>query len=441
MTLTTETDPQEENYSNNSWYLGYLASNAAGGLTTPLIPLFITFYLGLNVFDVGITSAIASSASVPALIFWGLLSDRYKKRKVFIMVGFIGGFISLLPMLYVHALLPYIFVLIAFQIISMASVPVSTMILIENSSEDKWPGVMGRFNFVASMGTVIGLAFGTIFIAFFANKSSELLVNIYIISAFIYLLSAIIIFLAIPEPKRTIPRRHLSNIHSIRIMERIRFFPSSIIHFVGLGESKTRLGKDLKFYLFCTFLLMFAFQLFFVPYPVFAIDHLGASEVEIYIMYILNSGLGALTYRYTGGVNNRIGIRKSLAFALITRIVIFSVFGAVSFIMFQSALWLIIALIVYGALGSLWSFIGIAETASVTMISPKATRGKTIGYYNSLNGMGQIFGGLLSGIISQYAGYSIDFLIAAVLVIAGTSLILKRTPAKANKGAATSVPG
>ncbi len=75
------------------------------------------------------------------------------------------------------------------------------------------------------------------------------------------------------------------------------------------------------------------------------------------------------------------------------------------------------------------------------MISPKATRGKTIGYYNSLNGMGQIFGGLLSGIISQYAGYSIDFLIAAILVIAGTSLILKRTPAKANKGAATSVPG
>ncbi|MCL4452027.1 MAG: MFS transporter [Candidatus Thermoplasmatota archaeon] len=438
MTSPTETDSAGENYSNNSWYLGYLSSNAAGGLTTPLIPLFITFYLGLNVFDVGITSAIASAASVPALIFWGLLSDRYKKRKVFILVGFMGGFISLLPMLYVHALMSYILVLIAFQVVSMASVPVSTMILIENSSEDKWPAVMGRFNFVASMGTVIGLAFGTVFIAFFANKSSELLVNIYMISAFIYLLSAIIIFLAIPEPNRTISRRKLSDIHSIRIIERIRFFPSTIIHFAGLREGRAPLGRDLKFYLFCTFLLMFAFQLFFVPYPVFAIEHLGASEVEIYIMYILNSGLGAFTYQYTGRINNRIGIRKSLAFALVTRIVIFSIFGAVSFIMFQSALWLIFALIVYGALGSLWSFIGIAETASVTLISPKARRGKTIGYYNSLNGAGQIFGGLLSGIISEYAGYSIDFLIAAVLVIVGTSLILKRTPSKMIKGSVTS---
>jgi MFS family permease len=440
MTSNAETDPQEENYSNHSWYLGYLTSNAAGGLTTPLIPLFITLYLGLYVFDVGITSAIASAASVPALIFWGLLSDKYKKRKIFILVGFIGGFISLLPMLYVHALLSYILVLIAFQIISMASVPVSTMILIENSSEDKWPGVMGRFNFVGSIGTVIGLAFGTIFIAFFASKSSELLINIYLISAFIYLLSAIIIFVAIPEPKKTISRGSITDIHSIRIMERIRFFPSTIIHFIGFREGKTKLGKNLKLYLFCTFLLMFAFQLFFVPYPVFAIDHLGANEVEIYIMYILNSGLGALTYQYTGRINNKIGIRKSLAFALITRIVIFSVFGAVSFIMFKSALWLSIALIVYGALGSLWSFIGIAETASVTMISPKATRGKTIGYYNSLNGMGQIFGGLLSGIISQYVGYSVDFLVAAILVIVGTSLILKRTPVKANKSAGTSVP-
>ena len=95
-------------------------------------------------------------------------------------------------------------------------------------------------------------------------------------------------------------------------------------------------------------------------------------------------------------------------------------------------------MIVYGALGSLWSFIGIAETASVTLISPKARRGKTIGYYNSLNGAGQIFGGLLSGIISEYAGYSIDFLFAAILVIIGTSLILKRTPSKLNRVAVTS---
>lgn len=432
MTVSAGVEPSEESYSKNTWYLGYLSSNAAGGLTTPMIPLFVTVFLGLNVFDVGITSAIASAASVPALIFWGLLSDRYRKRKIFIIVGFLGGFLTLLPMIYVHALMDYILVLVAFQIISMASVPVSTMILIENSSEDKWSGVMGRFNFVASMGTVIGLAFGTVFIAFFASYSGHILVDIYLISAFIYLLSAIVIFLVIPEPKRTLSRRHLNNIHSVRIMERIRFFPSTIIHFAGFRNGKNPLNRELRFYLFCTFLLMFAFQLFFVPYPVFAIQRLGANEVEIYIMYILNSGLGALTYQYTGRVNNRIGIRRSLTIALLARIGIFSTFGVVTFIMSHTSMWVFTALIVYGALGSLWSFIGIAETASVSLKSPKASRGKTIGYYNSLNGAGQIFGGLVSGVISQYIGYSVDFLVAAILVIIGTSLIVKRTPKNAN---------
>ncbi|EQD66983.1 major facilitator superfamily permease, partial [mine drainage metagenome] len=181
--------------------------------------------------------------------------------------------------------------------------------------------------------------------------------------------------------------------------------------------------------------------LFFIPYPVFAIQRLGANEVEIYIMYILNSGLGALTYQYTGRVNNRIGIRKSLTIALVSRVSIFSIFGAISFIMSQSSLWILTALVVYGALGSLWSFIGIAETASVSLKSPKPSRGKTIGYYNSLNGAGQIFGGLASGVISQYVGYSVDFLVAAILVIAGTSLILKRTPSNVSRNTKDTAPG
>ena len=61
-------ETSQESFSHNTWYLGYLTSNISGGLTTPLIPLFITVYLGMNVFYVGITSAIASAASVPALI-------------------------------------------------------------------------------------------------------------------------------------------------------------------------------------------------------------------------------------------------------------------------------------------------------------------------------------------------------------------------------------
>ncbi len=419
-----------ESFARNTWYSGYLASNLAGGLTTPLIPLFVTLYLGLNVFYVGITSATASAASVPALILWGQLSDRYRKRKIFIMIGFLGGFISLLPIVFAHSILPYILVLVAFQVVAMASVPVSTMILIENSSEDKWSGVMGKFNFVSSIGTVLGLASGTAFITFFSYLGSELLVYIYVISAFTYLVAAIIIFIVIPEPRRTVSRHALNNVHSVRIIERIRFFPSTVIHFIGYKEGRVKTSRELKFFLFCTFFLMFAFQLFFVAYPVFMIEKLGAGDFEIFLLYILNSSLGAVTYQLTGRISTRLGTRNMLALALAVRTIVFGTIGLATMMMNQSDFWIVVSLLVYGAIGSMWSFIGIAETTSVSAMSAKSLRGKAIGYYNSLNGVGQIFGGVLSGIISLYLGYSVDFILAAVLVIIGASMILRLTPGK-----------
>ena len=421
-------ETSQESFSHNTWYLGYLTSNISGGLTTPLIPLFITVYLGLNVFYVGITSAIASAASVPALIMWGLLSDRYRRRKIFILIGFFGGFISLLPMIYVRNVIDYIAVLVAFQVVVMACVPVSTMILIENTTEDRWSSVMGRFNFIASIGTVLGLAGGIAFIYYFADIGGRIFLYVYVIAAFVYLVSAIIISIAIPEPKKKLERRRLANLHSTRIMERVRFFPTNVIHFFGLNEGKNRIDRKLKTYLFFTFFLMFSFQMFFVPYPVFVITKLNASTIEIYILYIMNSALGTITFQLTGRVSTRMGLRKMLGTVLMVRIAVFGMTAGIAYIMSPDTTWLIVAILIYGLIGSLWSFIAIAETASVSVMSMKNTRGKAIGYYNSLNGAGQIFGGLLSGAVSLYLGYSMDFLIAAIMVAVGTLMIVRLTP-------------
>ena len=80
------------------WYYSFLPFNVAGGSTSPLIPLFVTEGLAGNVAQVGIISAISSLASVPANIIWGNLSDTLKKRKIFVLIGFIGLAIPLLLM-------------------------------------------------------------------------------------------------------------------------------------------------------------------------------------------------------------------------------------------------------------------------------------------------------------------------------------------------------
>lgn len=395
-----------------------------------MIPLFVTIYLGLNVLYVGITSAVVSAASVPALIFWGMLSDRFRKRKIFIMIGFLGAFASLIPIIFVRDLGQYILVLIVFQLVVMASVPVSTLILVENANRDQWSGVMGKFNTLASIGTVAGLALGIIFVVVYSNIGSSILLYMYVVSAFFYLAAATIIHFTVPEPARTIPRRFLGRLHTIRIMERNRFFPSNVVHFLGLGGTKHPLTRTLKGYLFGTFFLMFAFQVFMVPYPVYMINFLGSTQTEIYILYLFNAALGAMTYLTTGRISNRLGLRGMLALPLISRVVVFGTMGFLVMVAYESTIWMFVFIMIFGVIGSLWSFIGIAETASISGISPPELRGKAIGYYNSLNGVGQIFGGSVSGILSSYIGYSVDFVTAAVMVAIGAAAILRLTPSK-----------
>ena len=422
--------PEPEKIASNKWFIGYFLANVAGGVTTPLIPLFVIVYLGSNVFYMGITTSAASIASVLALIFWGNISDYLRKRKIFIMIGFVGSFASLMLIMLVHTITQYILIMVLFQLVAMASVPISTLILIENSKESKWPVVMSRFNEVSAVGTVVGLVLGTVIISLYSASSKGILLTIYEISAILYLFAAISVFIFIKDPNRTIGRRRLWMLNSIRAVERIRYFPSNVIHFMALnGRKKGRnLGRPLMIYLFSASFLMLGFQIFFVPYPVFLIDRLGASETLVFVMYLSNAIFSALTYIWSGKALDRFGSRRVLSVSLLARIVIFLIMAGIAFVAVENSLYLIISIAVYGILGGIWSFIGISQITTVSRFAPKTLRGKAVGYYNSFNGVGQILGSFISGIVALYLGYPVDFILAATVVAAASAIALRSLP-------------
>lgn len=412
----------------NSWFVGYFFSNLAGGIISPLIPLFVVLYLGLGVFYVGLTTSIISLASIPSLVAWGNLSDSIRKRKPFIMVGFLGSFLALVPISMATDLTFYLFLQILFQILAMAAVPVSTMIIIENVEKSKWPIIMSRFNLIASFGTLIGLIAGTILISVYTGSSS-ILIHLYEIASFVYLIAAVTTFIVIPEPGNSIARRSIHTTHSVRLSERIRFFPSTIIHFAGItrGVRGASLNSEIKAFLFATFFLMTAFQLYFVPFPVFILKSLDGTDSDVFIMFLLNSLLGTIAYRYTGKLISRFGIRNVLAGTLALRSVLFAIMSIISFIVFLHLPFITISLAFYGIMGGLWGFIGISEVSYISGMVKDNSRGKAIGYYNSLNGLGQIAGGIASAVICAEIGYGADFSIATAMVVLGAILIVRLT--------------
>jgi MFS family permease len=230
----------------------------------------------------------------------------------------------------------------------------------------------------------------------------------------------------------------MDHLFTFRVIERTRYLPSFIIHIlkVGNGVKRHRISGSLKKYLFSTTLLMFGFQIFFVPFPVFLIDRFGAGNLVIFIMYLLNSIFSTVAFRPAGMMVNRIGPTKTISASVLSRIVIFTVAALIPFLITGSFLLLIIMLAFYGVLGGLWSLISISELTSISKMCEKTVRGGVIGMYNSLNGVGQILGAGVSGFIALYFGYSADFLIAAVVVAAGLSIILKiKVPAMQGSGA------
>lgn len=364
---------------------------------------------------------------MPALILWGNLSDKIKRRKIFITIGFIGSFLSLLLVFTVHTMPSYISMLILFQIVAMASVPVSTLLILENSDKSSWSKVMGKFNSYSAIGTVLGLGIGVIILTFFSSMGRELIPYLYVVAAWFYLVAGIISILVLKEPKTEINRGKIGYLFALHVIERVRYFPTHLVHIPG-KENKIKIPDHLKLYLVTTLILMMGFQLFFIPYPVFVINRMGASENDIYIMYLLNSLFSAATFIPAGKYINYIGSNRMLSIFTSIRVVLFIVMGIVSFFVFDTVGYLLLFIIMYGVFGAIWSFIGISEVTSISNMATTLIRGKVIGYYNSLNGVGQIIGAGLSGFIAYDISYSFDFILSAIIVLSGLMIILYSKP-------------
>jgi len=65
-----------------------LFNDMASEMIYPLIPVFIKSVLGLGASFIGIIEGIAESANSIIKLFSGWISDKAKKRKVFILAGY-----------------------------------------------------------------------------------------------------------------------------------------------------------------------------------------------------------------------------------------------------------------------------------------------------------------------------------------------------------------
>lgn len=399
---------------------------AQGGASI-LLPLFITFALKGNPADFGLVTGIASLFGVAASLFWGRWSDRLKRRKPFVIVGFMGTAIGLIFMGLSQSIVALMIANALLTFLWLASVSVSTPLVLEGHPKDTWESRIGRFNRLCSIGWSAGLVLGMLWTATVAdgNENSFALRFLFLILASIAVIGTIFAVLSIREPRPSLSERKYEGlaVAAGALWERFRFAPTRLFHLANPNKvwqtlrGRNIYGAPLTSYYYSIIIYSIAFQMYFVPLPLYLSQVLEVSAPLIFGLYILHQGTSAFANPYVAVYAKTHRTRYLQRFFIGLRIGIF-LFVSLIFVFRDIPALLLGSLIVTFLLSGLsWAFIDVSAIAIISRRVRIGQRSQAIGAYHSSIGTGNILGSLIGGFIATWS-FSAAFIAASALLMA-----------------------
>jgi MFS family permease len=414
--------------SNGShWFYSYLPQGVSGGATSALIPLF-AYALGGTLSDVGIIAAATSVASVPAFILWGSLSDRLARRKVFLLIGFLGSAISLFAMALSQTMSGFYLANLLAGFLGAASGPVGTVLLMETSDREEWPSRLALVGRIGALGWVGGLGLGIGWLVIgpqILGAEVASMRALFVIGASLGLLAGLLAQFWTREPTVRVDRRQVHLVDAHPRVEKGRFLPSRILHFISPTAHRpgVRLSRSLRIYLLCVFLLFGGFTAFYGFFPIFLAQVYGLGSPAIFAVYIASQATSIAAYPRVGRWISARGDRSTQFYASLGRSILFPSFLFVGFAALPYGPRLAAALALHAGVGLCWSVINVAGSTLVSRLAPENGRAEAFGTYNAVQGFGSILGPLLGGFTAQFLGYGPAFGVSVTLILAGSGLL------------------
>ncbi len=408
----------ENRTKGDRWFFSYFPGNTAGGLSSPLAPLFITEILGGGVLDYSLFTIFSSIASILGLFLWGYLSDKLKKRKIFVVMGFAS--LSITSLLLSFSFSVFYFITISFLagLFGSATSPVVTVLIMELTDRKDWTYKISKFSQYSSYGQIVGVVFAAIFTGYIYNFTT--LRYLYIAAFLFYVIAAVMSYILVPEPKAKVKREEVE-IRTFRVIERMRYFPSSIIHF---NLHFKNLDRDLKRIILGFFIMMTGFQIFFVAFPIL-LKELDVNNTVFFLIYLGNYIFAAITFNFSGGLNSKFGNKRITFISVLARIFIFPSVILIVSLVHPRPLLFILLLLIYSILGSLWSFISVGTATLVSNLSKPEERGRVSGTYNAVQSFGVVIGSIATGFIVSNLGYDINFVVASAVTAVGLLIFMR----------------
>ena len=374
--------------SKNVFVLGLVSffNDVASEMIYPLVPIFLTSVLGAPVAIVGLIEGMAESTASVLTVVSGWLSDKWRKRKIFVVAGYSFSAISKILLSLAHS---WPFVLLA-RFVDRFGKGTRTSArdaLIAESSENSVRGrAFGFHRGLDTLGAVVGPLIALLAIHFLDNNF-RLIFFLAFIPAFIGIL---LLLFFVKEKKKEANSLDTFHFNWRELNPSFKIF--LLISFIfALGNSSD------------AFLILRA-------------QNLGLSLILVVLAYVLFNFTYAIFSIPAGIISDKIGPKKVLLGGFLLFSAVYLFFGLA-----HSSLFLWFLFPVYGIYMALTEGVG---KAYISNLVPQEKSGTAFGVYQTAIGLCTFFASLIAGLLWTYIDVSAPFIFGSIIAVISAFLFV-----------------
>ena len=375
-------DQKETRKTVRTFALASFLNDLGSDMIYPIWPLFVTSVLGAPMAVLGFIDGLGEAIVSISQAASGYISDRIRKRKVFVWTGYLFGSLSRVG----YAISSIWQHLIPFRVLDRAGkirdAPRDAIIADISSKENRGKN-FGLLRAMDNLGAVCGIIVCILFFGLLGYR------NLFLLAAIPSVIGALLIFSLIKERK-----------------------PAGVRIYKGLALK----DLDKNFKLFLLLSSFFALGSFSYSFLLIYAKEFGFQVAFVPVLYLVFTAVAALFSLPFGKLSDKIG-RKSVL------ILSYSFWGLVclSFIFIQSYLSIILTFVLYGLhVGALHP----VQKTFVSELAPTECRASTLGGFQMVIGLCALPASLIAGILWDKISLFTPFYFSLGLTILSITMLM-----------------
>jgi MFS family permease len=384
-----ETNKNESNgISKNVFVMGLVSffNDIASEMVYPIVPIFLTAVLGAPASAVGFIEGIAGATASLLQVVSGRMSDKMRKRKIFVIFGYSFSTVSKVILGFANVWSVVLFGRFVDRFGKGVRTSARDALITESSTESNRGKSFGYHRAMDTAGAVVGPLLAIFLLQYFNDN-----LRMIFLIAFIPGIIGVILFAAfVKETPKTSFKKETQKIAWKNLDPSFKIF-LVISTIFAIGNSSD------------AFLILRA-------------QNLGLSVAMTVFAYVFFNFTYAIFSTPAGIISDRIGPRKMLFSGFVLFGLVYLSFGLANT---SGVLWILFP--IYGCYMALTEGVGKAYIAN--MVSHENS-GTVFGIYQTVIGLCAFLSSLIAGLLWDHIGVSVPFIFGGITAFIAAFLFL-----------------